>query len=188
MSHVQKSLLRFEHFDETSENSLRREAVPVQALPPPILPIGKLKQAHEDPRTKDRGQIRTKKWERKDRKRWTDKPTNIRKAWVRWPLGSGTHKAVRHEIGKTRIRTSDKHWEWERKKEPMYKRTNKSETGTKEWEHMVRVKEKEEWKIKHKKKHKAFVKQNFENVRNEAKKNRFNVGRVATVCRIEGET
>ena len=52
---------------------------------------------------------------------------------------------------------------------------------------MVRVKEKEEWKIKHKK-HKAFVKQNFQNVQNEAKKNRFNVGRVATVCRIEGET
>lgn len=60
---MQKSLFGFEHFDETSENSLRREAVPVQALPPSVLTIGKFKQAHEDPRTKDRRQINRRKKE-----------------------------------------------------------------------------------------------------------------------------
>ena len=46
---MQKGFLRFEHVDEASTNSLRREALPVQALPPQVLAVWEPQPTHEDP-------------------------------------------------------------------------------------------------------------------------------------------
>ncbi len=60
MSDVQKSFFRLEHIDETPSNSFGREALPMQALSPQILAVGKSKQTHENTRTKNRRQVEAK--------------------------------------------------------------------------------------------------------------------------------
>ena len=49
---VQEGLLRLQHVDQAPPHPLRGEALPVQAVPPQVLSVGKPQQAHEDTRAK----------------------------------------------------------------------------------------------------------------------------------------
>ncbi len=45
-----QGVLRLEHADEAPPDPQRREAIPMQTMPPKVLTVGKPEQAHEDPR------------------------------------------------------------------------------------------------------------------------------------------